>query len=248
MKTKTRFAKRLVIAMFALLVAQSALAFYNPSTGRWLSRDPIEEAGSVVATKSEFSEKDAGPNHYAFIANAPVNEVDYVGLYRFLGRHSIEVGPCEIVFVYGHGSQKPRNWKWKFKEGSCSAGAAIVCWPVLNSDGIPDGQNLWTTWGGEPVDDYQILWGMPVNGPDWYTWGGELHRKANANKALWMTFMQAVMRSVEICKRCPDCKNVRISFIEIDRKGDRINPVREYDGVPPMSDVTIPCDICRTRL
>jgi RHS repeat-associated protein len=107
MKTKTRFATRLVMVTCALVAAQSALAFYNPSTGRWLSRDPIEEAGSIVATKPELSEKDAGPNHYAFIANSPVNEVDYAGLYRFLGRHSIEVSPCEIVFVYGHGIQKP---------------------------------------------------------------------------------------------------------------------------------------------
>jgi RHS repeat-associated protein len=39
--------------------------YYNPSTGRWLSRDPIEEEG--------------GFNLYAFVGNAPVNYVDPFG-------------------------------------------------------------------------------------------------------------------------------------------------------------------------
>jgi hypothetical protein len=36
-----------LIAVGALMLAQSALAFYNPSTGRWLSRDPIAEEDSA---------------------------------------------------------------------------------------------------------------------------------------------------------------------------------------------------------
>jgi RHS repeat-associated protein len=43
--------------------------YYNPSTGRWLSRDPIEEEG--------------GDNLYIFLDNDPVGYVDAVGLYRF---------------------------------------------------------------------------------------------------------------------------------------------------------------------
>lgn len=41
MKTK----KSIVVALFALLTAQIASAYYCPSTGRWLSRDPIGEPG-----------------------------------------------------------------------------------------------------------------------------------------------------------------------------------------------------------
>ena len=40
--------------------------YYSPETGRWLSRDPIREAG--------------GRNLYAFVANDPVNRVDLWGL------------------------------------------------------------------------------------------------------------------------------------------------------------------------
>jgi RHS repeat-associated protein len=40
--------------------------YYNASTGRWLSRDPIEEQG--------------GANLYAFIENEPLHSVDYLGL------------------------------------------------------------------------------------------------------------------------------------------------------------------------
>ena len=41
--------------------------FYNPSTGRWLSRDPAgEDAGEL--------------NLYGFVCNGPVNDVDYLGL------------------------------------------------------------------------------------------------------------------------------------------------------------------------
>jgi RHS repeat-associated protein len=40
--------------------------YYNPSTGRWLSRDPIEETG--------------GLNLYGMVANNPINYWDYLGL------------------------------------------------------------------------------------------------------------------------------------------------------------------------
>ncbi len=40
--------------------------YYNPSTGRWLSRDPIEEEG--------------GLNLYAFVSGDPINKIDKFGL------------------------------------------------------------------------------------------------------------------------------------------------------------------------
>jgi RHS repeat-associated protein len=39
--------------------------YYNPSTGRWLNRDPIHEAG--------------GLNLYAFLQNSPLNDFDALG-------------------------------------------------------------------------------------------------------------------------------------------------------------------------
>jgi RHS repeat-associated protein len=40
--------------------------FYDPSTGRWLSRDPIEERGGI--------------NVYGFLGNATISQVDWLGL------------------------------------------------------------------------------------------------------------------------------------------------------------------------
>lgn len=42
--------------------------YYKPSTGTWLSRDPISEMG--------------GKNLYAFVANRPINAFDAFGLYK----------------------------------------------------------------------------------------------------------------------------------------------------------------------
>ena len=44
--------------------------YYNPSTGRWVSRDPIEENG--------------GANLYAFVGNDGVSIADYLGLAGYL--------------------------------------------------------------------------------------------------------------------------------------------------------------------
>lgn len=41
---------RVILLLFALLV-QNVQAFYNPSTGRWLSRDPIVERGAKMLSK-----------------------------------------------------------------------------------------------------------------------------------------------------------------------------------------------------
>jgi RHS repeat-associated protein len=41
--------------------------YYNPSTGRWPSRDPIEEGGGI--------------NLYGFVANNPVSKIDTYGLW-----------------------------------------------------------------------------------------------------------------------------------------------------------------------
>jgi len=56
----------LLLALLSVTLVQNAQAYYNPSTGRWLSRDPIEEAG--------------GLNVHAMVDNSPINHVDVKGL------------------------------------------------------------------------------------------------------------------------------------------------------------------------
>jgi hypothetical protein len=60
-----RFAVVAGAVLLLCAAAQNAQAFYNPSTGRWLSRDPIRERGGV--------------NLYAFTGNCPLCRIDPVG-------------------------------------------------------------------------------------------------------------------------------------------------------------------------
>lgn len=75
-----------VVTTMMLLFVQSALAFYNPSTGRWLSRDPI--ADSSITKMSHYkstivklggAKRNLG-NLYGFTENAPVTHIDLFGL------------------------------------------------------------------------------------------------------------------------------------------------------------------------
>ena len=62
MKIRTFLLLYLVLAL-----AGPLLGFYNPSVGRWTTRDPIEEKDS--------------PNLYQFVGNNPVKNVDPHGMY-----------------------------------------------------------------------------------------------------------------------------------------------------------------------
>ena len=65
MKTRIKFS--LCVAIFCLLfIALEVSAFYNPSAGRWLNRDPSGEKG--------------GNNLFAFVGNHPTLSFDDVGL------------------------------------------------------------------------------------------------------------------------------------------------------------------------
>ena len=63
MKTSLRL---LLLAVFAVLFVGTASAHYNPQLGRWLSRDPMGEAGGFIL--------------YADCGNDPVNKHDPLGL------------------------------------------------------------------------------------------------------------------------------------------------------------------------
>ena len=64
--------------------------YYDPETGRWLSRDPLGEAGALnlfglggndgVNQWDYFGLVDNNPNVYSFVGNDPLNDVDLFGL------------------------------------------------------------------------------------------------------------------------------------------------------------------------
>ena len=90
-------AKSIIVVLFVLLTAQIASAYYCPSTGRWLSRDPIGEPGfqtsrmaSVVPRSpqlapSRWINRDSlgakGDNNFYECANNNLNDhIDAYGL------------------------------------------------------------------------------------------------------------------------------------------------------------------------
>ncbi len=82
--------------------------YYNPSTGRWLSRDPIEEEG--------------GLNLYGMVGNDPLNNWDYLGL------TTINVDKCTILIYISH-RRSIRDDHVNFDTDSCSRVGVITCWP-----------------------------------------------------------------------------------------------------------------------
>ena len=73
--------------LLLLLLPQPGQCFYNPTTGRWLSRDPVEERDC--------------PHLYDFIGNDAANRVDFAGL-----MDSKTICPCDVQSF----SIKSREW------------------------------------------------------------------------------------------------------------------------------------------
>ena len=90
---KTNRVMLLAAALLAVTLVQNAQAFYNPSTGRWLSRDPIEEEG--------------GLNLHAFVENNGVNWFDY------LGKQAIQTPqPQKPIKFYCDAAKKHPDNRW----------------------------------------------------------------------------------------------------------------------------------------
>jgi hypothetical protein len=70
-----------LLLLALLLVAPGAQAYYNPSTGRWLSRDPLHEKAFADSHARGARAAHGWDKHaYAFIQNQPVSTWDVLGL------------------------------------------------------------------------------------------------------------------------------------------------------------------------
>jgi hypothetical protein len=86
MKKHPLISRRLVPALSLCCgLVHSAYAYYNPSTGRWLSRDPVAERG--------------GKNIYAFVCNAALHRLDRLGLAPGPASYQYSEGPPTGVWV-----------------------------------------------------------------------------------------------------------------------------------------------------
>jgi hypothetical protein len=108
MKTQLRTGLLTLAVGLGWFLPQSGQAFYNPSTGRWLSRDPVEEKAGVAL--------------YAFVRNNPTCSHDLLGrleLTSFLG--PVTPGPCGQFYSW-------ITWSLDSNRGSSDpiAGGTIV--------------------------------------------------------------------------------------------------------------------------
>lgn len=88
-------AKRLVwlVLVLGTLVAQEANAFYNPTTGRWLNRDPLGEFGFETVRGGLWDLLGDGPAHYGFLNNDPIARTDILG--------TVCLDPCGLAKAMG---------------------------------------------------------------------------------------------------------------------------------------------------
>lgn len=152
---KTHLASRAAIPTVALsawlLVPETAHCFYNPSTGKWISRDPIGEAGfqlvqrgtkaaplasAVVSEPVGRSLKrdlvaESEENPYHFARNSAVNLVDILGLITRGGSMQMNCRqPCEDYKRLRYGDMEP---------GDVPNGAIVCC----------GGVKFICTWGAD---------------------------------------------------------------------------------------------------
>jgi hypothetical protein len=121
---------RPLVILLVLLLGREAQAFYNPSTGRWLSRDPVGEKG--------------GRNVYGFVENNGVSSLDGLGLmgqkgrlepvrgrpdtYRFVPTEpAYQLARCSITIIVGHTSIMPGGMTVKRKDKGCAYGEIYGC-------------------------------------------------------------------------------------------------------------------------
>ena len=97
----------LLLALLGVALIQTAQAFYNPSNGRWLSRDPIEEDGfliqyfltiSLLERSSILQEETPAAGIYLFVQNDAIQSFDLLGLCKVVGPIKADSG---INFGYG---------------------------------------------------------------------------------------------------------------------------------------------------
>jgi hypothetical protein len=110
-----RTIRLLFVALLGLALGREAQAFYNPSTGRWLSRDPIGERGGV--------------NLHAIVGNNVVNKADLLGL--------VIVCKCPESYFAENGITSDMFTKsgdsYSAKAGTTGpgSGAGLILWRML---------------------------------------------------------------------------------------------------------------------
>jgi RHS repeat-associated protein len=70
----------LSLILCALTCAETAVAYYDPGTQRWINRDPLAEQGFELLRGHEPDMLDDEPNLYTFVRNNSIQRIDRYGL------------------------------------------------------------------------------------------------------------------------------------------------------------------------
>ncbi len=228
--------KPIAFSLFVLLATQIASAYYCPSTGRWLSRDPMGEPGfenlraagmlpkvgqaispaslppgrwinrDPIAAKKE-------PNRYTFVANNPVGTVDLFGL------ATVSAGKCEVIVAYGHGTDgSPHHFDFA---GPCSAGWFLGCYSSQTDGGL--GRN-------------GIPGAVSISGEyDFATDPGRFDRDFNTS---WAAAKAKAGNMCILCK-CV-CHSITVKAVFVP-SNDSLNDLKVPGEKYSHPDVTVPC-------
>jgi hypothetical protein len=80
MKLYQQISKLTFLLALLALTAEPISAFYDPSGGRWINRDPLVDTGFALLHGFSGIPLTDGPNLYAFIQNSPTLHYDLFGL------------------------------------------------------------------------------------------------------------------------------------------------------------------------
>jgi hypothetical protein len=160
---------------------------------------------------------------YGFVGNAPIDRIDPLGMAEMNPRtRTLTVDRCEIAIFYGH--QNPEKpWKFSFN-GSCSAGAAITCWPTLTNGEIPTMNQI----PGAPIHNERTWFYGENPTSETQLFRQEQPPETDFDVVFPEVLKGAISKAAELCtRRC--CKEVKIVFF---RRGSLI----PGDKVPPLKN------------
>jgi len=212
--------------------------YYDSGTGRWLSREPIDEEG--FANMRGYFAWIGSPeeeNLYRFVNNSGFNLIDVLGMYietkddgGWFGKEftvELTVEKCEILILFGHLGGAP---KINTPEG-CSAAGAVTCdskdknSEISRGNRLPNsGSNGTTIFGASDAD----------TAPNWRNYIEQQRRPIGLDGDFELERMRAaaVDRAAVLCG-C-DCPN-GVTIREYRNGNDAAFP-------EPAPDKFIPCN------
>jgi RHS repeat-associated protein len=125
--------------------------YYDPSTGRWLSKDPLTEPGFVLLARPPVPRETQGrpdTNPYRFLHNDAINETDFLGLWYNIFTHCC----CRGQLI----PRKPVPSGIRFCDIKSDYGEYDHGWIEIDgfSAGFYAGDSIWGGTGHVDIPDY----------------------------------------------------------------------------------------------